>query len=990
MKSKIVGIFLAAAMVLGVFAAAGCAGGADPLSAYDADSTVVLEDTSVLATEYGEEDYAYPRSAGETQKVIHTVSLPNDCDGQTLLMATALQGLANRENPSMWLQSKWVVQGFDTLNATQFWLNALDSTYLDGSGSSYYVKEVHGDILELVALYRDKIEGAILYPSRVADRATMCNQWANSSIYGDMAVLNLTAMLAGQYSALPLTEGLLSQVNAYLTDEGMETLGVLADTTEFLRNESGAIISDRGSRTVWYNVYRYALDGAKDGTFRFSEKCISHNGTFNPGHFDYCISQKMFFYNRILDPDATDEERAIEQEIYSLTEENTPVIGVWHLTGSDEENCVMSCNRAGKFFLVTYESWNISWTSALDMVKAEGREEQLTYDPTKTYVALTLSETDNNSYTNFKLPITFQNANRGKFAMTWAMNQGGLELNPNIVQWMNMNMAEGDGYATGESGPGYIRLSAPVEGQKENFYGMANRLAEYLQPSFRTLLNDRLTAMEYAYYMSNVDSVLSGYGGMTDAGSTEFNSGKNNFYFHDTPIFQTICHTYDLSPILTFHYEPGSFYSFGLAGWETDLDRIYATVEQLPDDVVVVTQKQLADLYSQKMDAIFHNVTELSFDTPMTESEMGFLWDSDDFANFSEAAVEGAESYRYGERSNYCVYRFDLAENVNEAVFSLRMAGEYVVKLSVDGKTWDAVAVHEVEGISYEKTAASFELPASMAGKTVYMKISDPTPDDGVGYRFYGMEMTSDQTAWNRAVTFETTADEAFISSGERAESGYRTGDVVYNADFDQSFGALAVAAVATADTKISISADGSNFYDCATTYYAPADGSGGYYVAYIDSNVPGLKIRFSTEGELRSVRMMPVARAGTFSTSPVGYFFNSQYLLTGWNAQKNTSGTSSNVRVGNEEGLTFMFRLGSDAVAPMLEVFAGGLFKVEISADGSAFRTLRTVEPGENVTDPLLFDISDIAKPGGMLYVRFTKSTTVSGAASLYYISLQ
>ena len=74
---------------------------------------------------------------------------------------------------------------------------------------------------------------------------------------------------------------------------------------------------------------------------------------------------------------------------------------------------------------------------------------------------------------------------------------------------------------------------------------------------------------------------------------------------------------------------------------------------------------------------------------------------------------------------------------------------------------------------------------------------------------------------------------------------------------------------------------------------------------------------------------------------------------------------------------------------APLLEIFAGGMFKLDISVDGKTWTTLKSVAVGENVTSALVFDISSYAKPGNIFYLRVTKSVETSGAASLYYLKL-
>ena len=98
-----------------------------------------------------------------------------------------------------------------------------------------------------------------------------------------MAVAHYTTMLCAQKTALPVTQSLLDEMNAFLAENSAEPLEVVGDTRDFLKDDDGALISDTGSREVWYKVYRTALDNVKNGDWRISELALAHNGTWNGG-----------------------------------------------------------------------------------------------------------------------------------------------------------------------------------------------------------------------------------------------------------------------------------------------------------------------------------------------------------------------------------------------------------------------------------------------------------------------------------------------------------------------------------------------------------------------------------------------------------------------------------------------------------------------------------------------------------------------------------
>ena len=195
---KIVSLLAAAALLIGSFSFVGCNGDKrDPeLAGYDADDTVILKDTTELATDYADDVSIYPRAEGKTQKQINWIDI-TDCSDADLFLAMSLQGIVNRSDPSLYICRNYYVQGRPGFNAPKYWLDNLDVSYFEEDGVTPYFDKVEYDTLfELIALYRDKLEGAVLYHDRLAVHEPMANQFQNSGIYGDMAVANLTAMMA--------------------------------------------------------------------------------------------------------------------------------------------------------------------------------------------------------------------------------------------------------------------------------------------------------------------------------------------------------------------------------------------------------------------------------------------------------------------------------------------------------------------------------------------------------------------------------------------------------------------------------------------------------------------------------------------------------------------------------------------------------------------------------------------------------------------------
>ena len=983
MKKKWLALLLA--LVFCTPAIGGCGGG-DDLGI----GTVTEHALDLPQARAYEEDYrAFPRAQGETQKTVDWL----DLSGSSLyewFFASALQGIVNRENPCVYLiRNGSIVQ--DKGAQARYWLEKLDESY----GEGVYTKNPIPSLGALLVKYRDKVSGAVLYPDRLLRVGSLLvNQGAGPAIYGDMAIANYTTMLCAQKDALPVTQTLLAEMNAYLTQQGKSPLRVLGDTTEFLSGEPGGALAESGSREVWHRVYRTALDKIGSGEWTVNRTALGHNGTWNGAWYDYIFQQKLFTYNRIIDEEATQTERAIEKEILDLTPKSTAVLGVWHLVaGFDEVAMLRTCDDNDKFFVVTFGTYNISWSCGLPRTQMREYAPKLTYDPEKVYLSFSLSESDNNTYTYYYMWDNYDSDLRGSFGMTWQVNQAMFDLNPNILAYMNATFTEKDGYAFGEAGIGYAR-DFDTRTDFMGFLGLTDKYSADMNAKggVNTMYNRVTDAMSYIEATENLKSITMGYVG-SDTAEDSANSGLT-YYYHDTPIFANLGYESTPSALLDLRLDGGTFVNLRMAGFSTTMQSLKSVIDRLPENYEVVTQSQLIDLYKQKMAGVSENVNQAAFTCSMNETESAFLWYTDDKNKYNRALVVGQEEYRYGMGNNELVYRFRLDPASEQAVFDLAMSGEYDVEFSTDQTHWTRAArylIGEGDTTYAKRRPVRVTLPESMAGKTVYLRISDPTPEDGVGYRLYRVSMTTQAGGLDSALDLESGYDTAYVVSGEFADGG-RTGEVVYRLPFAESVTQAIVTAEVSGTATLEISVNGTHFYPLeANLYDRSAQGLTNYYYANVDSIAGTVYLKVKTTGTVARFRILPVGTRNAFSFSPCNSETDREHLVYGTEVKRAQAGASSNARLSYGEALCYVFRIGEGVTeAPVLTVLAGGMFKLEISNDGKTWQTLRSVQVGENVSDPMNFDLSGPVRAGNFLYFRFSKSANVGANAVLYYITLK
>ena len=133
------------------------------------DTDLVVETVLPEKTDYPQDYTVYPRASGETQRTIYWIDARKFSDYTYLFCALALQGLANRTDPSLYLVSDQIVQtAVPGFIASEFWLNALDESYLDENGDPLYQQQ-EITLEEAVLRFRDKIVPGVKYDDRIVD-----------------------------------------------------------------------------------------------------------------------------------------------------------------------------------------------------------------------------------------------------------------------------------------------------------------------------------------------------------------------------------------------------------------------------------------------------------------------------------------------------------------------------------------------------------------------------------------------------------------------------------------------------------------------------------------------------------------------------------------------------------------------------------------------------------------------------------------------------
>ena len=917
---------------------------------------------------------ALPRAKGETQKTVKVLDM-DDYDNNDLFFALSLQGLLNRENPSVYIVHDEVVENLAGINASEFWLEQLDKDEYD----IQYQESAYRLLVDNL----DKIDGYILYDKRLADASMSTSPVQYNNLYGDNALLNLTVMLCAQKNAVALTREqlkILREEYGINADESNVNLPRLGDTTEFmLKDSNGAILSTpeaRASTEVWEKVYEYALRFVAPD---MNDGVMAHGPAFQAANYDYYIQHKVFLYNRIMTSDANEKQRNMESSIFGVTKPNTPMMGVQYLQ-LDEHSLVSTATQHYKYSVCAYETFNLSWSCGLPIVTPPQNEERdLQYDPDKIYISFDFSEGDNYSYHSMRVPLMGDNS-ESNIPIGWPIASTMSEIAPNIVEYYYKIFGDYDCAICPEAGPGYVFSNPPSESNKEFFAITSEYLKRNNTDTIRMLKADMRDPLPYAENVEGLNAMLIGY--MGEFSDQMYNSNENaNFLYRDTVFFRHYDGT-AVDDIINYNGSYPAFFAVGMYGWNQDVNSVKTIAESLDDRFVVVTPSEMAELYKQYASEKFDDLDTVNLVPDGNADEMGFLY----YAKNHNAIETGASgAVRYADGDEYFIYRFDLADDVESATLYLKLSGRFDVEVSRDNREYARV-IHS-EG--YFSDVQDYEIDITKflkdnSSKNVYVRFSDPTPENADGAMLHSLNIMTDKS-YVKAGTINTDNDKAYLVDDSSEVNNYgRKGKFTYKLNIANTVSSPLLTVSWHEDKGVTeFSTDNKNFFTPTAVYNLT------YSDIYDISEYSGktLYVRYTNEKAIVShIKISELVSVKEAAFSPNGNSSEEKFLISGDNVPRRAvDGTSSYSTIEGGGALIYRFALDSKITDIRLDLNISGSYKVSVSADYGQFVEVLRKSP-DNSEQYRYINISDKITGGKVLCVKFELLDAQSDTAMRLY----
>lgn len=493
-----------------------------------------------------------------------------DLEGKSIydiFMIESLQGNVNRTSPLIWVLKTPIVEydGPGAMVDRSFWLNTITDT-----------KKVRfEDPFVMVRDFKDYIKGCVIYEN------TLFGNYKSGARHPQpldniVARLNATAMLCSKYNSIALTK---NQHKILIDKYGIE-LPILANTT-----------TDDFSN--WLNCYRYMYNNFSED---FSTEMMANNSHYCIGMFDFLIKNKMFIINMKGNP--TTLEQNLTDEIFNRCSNPSPVFGVWNVAGGtpNEDSYLKYLNNQGKYAIVNFEAFNLSFTSSLPKYVPEKSETRrnLEFDPTKKYICFTETDGDNYEFIQQIFPLKFEVLGRRNYPIGWEIPSTLCELDPIAAKWFFNNIGD-NCFVNPVTGVGYYKYILPEQYLDDYFALTDSKMKDSKFRTIRTMWYELADGRPLTK-ISSVEGVFCGYGGNDAGRPTVANNFQTHEIYEGKPIFINYSFL-DIEKIINYNSSSPAFFS--IACVYTHPSDIINAINSLSDDWIVVSPDEMIDVYKQ-------------------------------------------------------------------------------------------------------------------------------------------------------------------------------------------------------------------------------------------------------------------------------------------------------------------------------------------------------------------------------------------------------
>ncbi len=466
-----------------------------------------------------------------------------------LYFITALQGLANRDAPKLYLDASLVLFDVETTHyynpdyrkkpvreLDQYWLK-----YFEQQG---YFQNIHlkrtSRLDELLSVYQQYYDGLVLWTMAVP------------------ATSNLALTAAGCESLLPVSKDLDGdRFYAYL-DSLKQPLPVKLDLTQKFDGRNSIIVDGvtfPGTLSAKNDCYKYLIekylrpglanpfkmwyncDASMLGKFRshYAQKDfgylgdrneLQHNGMYNA---DYWVAQKAVFFDLYPWPDSVPADdpgqtlgadhktwNDLLEVSYHLRKGEFGIVGgfvPWWIkytshTGAKHDPVptewefvsLLSSYNMGNDADAAFGIANASFFQHLPSVSAEQAgfvaPKKVAYDPNAIYIVFLMLDYDGSAWANQMVPAIYDDPARGKLALNWCVNTALNYRVPHVVKYLYDYKTPGDFLGFSGDGATYVQVDSLI-----NRKGRVKESGVPYYEKFAQQLNERYGVKYNVFYI---------------------------------------------------------------------------------------------------------------------------------------------------------------------------------------------------------------------------------------------------------------------------------------------------------------------------------------------------------------------------------------------------------------------------------------------------------------------------------------------------------
>jgi len=361
------------------------------------------------------------------------------------------------------------------------------------------------------------------------------------------------------------------------------------------------------------------------------------------------------------------------------------------------------------------------------------------YDPNKRYLCFFMGDYDAGAWVAGELPTLWDSAGgRGGIPLAWPLAPNLAQRVPMVFNYMYSTATSKDYFVAGDNGAGYLNT---IDLPSQHYTNFVNYTSNYFDIFDLDIAGFVINQWD-PFLPKNLQDLYTQIApkGVGTLGEVDISDGVP-FYPINHWIRSDNKNYFEKALTDMINNDPNAHFYYVRTVLADPVSIKDGALQFLADHPEM--NAEIVDPYT------FFRLAKSYYTTDIKNADFLTNGTNDEATTYLYDGSQSAIDYdhRFADGNGYYTYKFDIQDNVTSAKVLLDIGGDYVISGSIDNSTWTQLASAESVAARSWVTVDISELLQNNTSKTVYLKLTDRTVNDGNGPSLWHLKLNTSYVA---------------------------------------------------------------------------------------------------------------------------------------------------------------------------------------------------------------------------------------------------